>query len=101
MTISQFSERTGLRPKILRYYEETGLIVPELRSANGYRQYSDSQIETAQLVNSLRQADVAMSSISRTVTENGFQGRDDLHLDGPGLKPKISLRGVLENDSST
>ncbi|XEC97796.1 MerR family transcriptional regulator [Paenibacillus tarimensis] len=63
MTISQFSERTGLRPKVLRYYEETGLIVPVQRSENGYRQYSESQIETAQLINSLRQADVSMSSI--------------------------------------
>jgi DNA-binding transcriptional MerR regulator len=68
MTISQFSERTGLRPKILRYYEEVGLIVPFLRSANGYRQYSESQVETAQLVHSLRQADVSMSGIREFLT---------------------------------
>ncbi|MBO9605753.1 MAG: MerR family transcriptional regulator [Paenibacillaceae bacterium] len=64
MTISQFSERTGLRPKILRYYEEVGLIVPGNRGANGYRQYADSQVETAQLIHSLRQADVSMAGIS-------------------------------------
>lgn len=77
MTISQFSERTGLRPKLLRYYEEAGLIVPEMRSANGYRQYAESQIETAQLVNSLRQADVSMSHIREFLTA-APERRDEL-----------------------
>ncbi|MFC5467261.1 MerR family transcriptional regulator [Cohnella suwonensis] len=63
MTISQFSDRTGLRPKLLRYYEETGLIVPAVRLENGYRQYTESQVESAQLVNSLRQADVSIAGI--------------------------------------
>lgn len=77
MTISQFSERTGLRPKMLRYYEEVGLIVPKLRADNGYRQYSESQVETAQLVNSLRQADVSMSSIREFLTASP-ERRDEL-----------------------
>lgn len=63
MTISQFSEMTGLRPKLLRYYEETGLILPAERSSNGYRLYNESQVEVAQLVNSLRQAGVSMTAI--------------------------------------
>lgn len=77
MTIGQFSERTGLRPKILRYYEEVGLIVPCLRSANGYRQYSESQVETAQLIHSLRQADVSMSGIREFLTAAPVR-RDEL-----------------------
>lgn len=39
------------------------MIVPAKRLENGYRQYTESQVETAQLVNSLRQADVSIVAI--------------------------------------
>ena len=41
MNISQASERSGLPPKTIRYYEEIGLIRPQ-RSSNGYRAFRDS-----------------------------------------------------------
>jgi DNA-binding transcriptional MerR regulator len=59
MTIGLFSEKTGLRPKTLRYYEEVNLLVPTVRTANGYRQYEVDQVETALLIHSLRQASSA------------------------------------------
>lgn len=65
MTISQFSDRTGLSPSALRYYESQGLIVPELRQPNGYRLYGELQIPEAKLINSLRQAGVGMGEIVR------------------------------------
>jgi len=77
MTIGQFSERTGMKPKTLRYYEETGLLVPAVRLANGYRQYADEQTETAQLIHSLRQADVSMASIQKFLVASPEQ-REEL-----------------------
>ncbi len=65
MTIGAFSERTGLRPKTLRYYEEVGLLVPSIRADNGYRQYGDNQIDAALLIHSLRQAGVGIADIRR------------------------------------
>ncbi|MFJ6651142.1 MerR family transcriptional regulator [Streptomyces sp. NPDC091290] len=38
MRIGELSERTGVARRLLRYYEEQGLIVSE-RCANGYRSY--------------------------------------------------------------
>jgi DNA-binding transcriptional MerR regulator len=38
MRIGELSERTGTSRRLLRYYEEQGLIVSE-RCANGYRNY--------------------------------------------------------------
>ena len=38
MRIGELSERTGTSRRLLRYYEEQGLIVSE-RCANGYRDY--------------------------------------------------------------
>jgi Cu(I)-responsive transcriptional regulator len=43
MNISQASERSGLPPKTIRYYEEIGLVNPKRRQ-NGYRDYDTPDI---------------------------------------------------------
>lgn len=44
MNIGQAAARTGVPAKTIRYYEEIGLVTPT-RSANGYRQFGDRQVE--------------------------------------------------------
>jgi len=46
MKIGELSERTGIPARMLRYYEEQGLITAT-RSANGYRSYDDADVERA------------------------------------------------------
>jgi MerR family copper efflux transcriptional regulator len=41
MNISEVSDRTGLPPKTIRYYEDIGLISPQ-RRGNGYREFAES-----------------------------------------------------------
>lgn len=65
MTISQFSDRTGLSPSALRYYEAQGLLEPAERQPNGYRRYSELQVPVAKLINSLRQSGISMAEIAR------------------------------------
>ncbi|WP_299956159.1 Cu(I)-responsive transcriptional regulator [uncultured Roseobacter sp.] len=43
MNISDVASSTGLPVKTIRYYEDIGLVAPA-RSANGYRQFSDSDL---------------------------------------------------------
>lgn len=43
MNIGDVSKRAGLPTKTIRYYEDIGLITPE-RSANGYRNFRDSDM---------------------------------------------------------
>ncbi|WP_431323932.1 Cu(I)-responsive transcriptional regulator [Rhizobium sp. YTU87027] len=43
MNIGQASERSGLAPKTIRYYEDIGLIRPD-RGANGYRDYAEADV---------------------------------------------------------
>mgnify|MGYP001102549843 CR=1 FL=1 len=43
MNIGSASERSGLPPKTIRYYEDIGLIRPD-RAENGYRDYSISDV---------------------------------------------------------
>ncbi|KUF15523.1 MerR family transcriptional regulator [Streptomyces silvensis] len=44
MRIGELSERTGTSRRLLRYYEEQGLIVAG-RAANGYRDYDEFSVD--------------------------------------------------------
>jgi DNA-binding transcriptional MerR regulator len=63
MRIGELSSRTGVPPRMLRYYEQQGLITPD-RSDNGYRDYAESQIDRVQRVRSLIRTGVPTRLIS-------------------------------------
>ncbi|MFI2104787.1 MerR family transcriptional regulator [Isoptericola sp. NPDC019693] len=44
MKIGEVARRSGVAPRLVRYYEQQGLLVAE-RAANGYRTYSDDDVE--------------------------------------------------------
>jgi len=58
MKIGELSERTGIPARMLRYYEEQGLLASE-RSANGYRAYDEAAVERATRARGLVQAGLA------------------------------------------
>lgn len=45
MRIGVLSERTGVPSKTIRYYESVGLIPPADRQENGYRAYSQTDVD--------------------------------------------------------
>ncbi len=55
MKIGELAERTGIPTRMLRYYEEQGLLTSE-RSANGYRSYDETDVERATRARGLVQA---------------------------------------------
>ncbi|WP_216217559.1 MerR family transcriptional regulator [Amycolatopsis aidingensis] len=55
MRIGELSERTGTSRRMLRYYEEHGLIVAE-RCQNGYRDYPESTVDRVAQVRGLLDA---------------------------------------------
>ncbi|WP_326569884.1 MerR family transcriptional regulator [Actinacidiphila glaucinigra] len=55
MRIKQLSERTGVSSRLLRYYEEQGLLRPR-REENGYRDYEESQVARVEQIRSLLDA---------------------------------------------
>ena len=52
-TVSQAAARTGWSPRMLRYLESTGLVVPE-RSPSGYRRYGDTELDLLRGLGELR-----------------------------------------------
>ncbi len=55
MKIGELSERTGIPTRMLRYYEQQGLLSSE-RSANGYRSYDETDVGHATRVRGLIQS---------------------------------------------
>ena len=66
-TVSQAAERTGWSPRMLRYLESTGLVVPA-RSASGYRRYGDHDLELLRGLAELRRRfDVELDDVAFVV----------------------------------
>lgn len=55
MRIGELSERTGTPRRLLRYYEEQGLIVAG-RSSNGYRDYDEYNVDRVMQIRGLLDA---------------------------------------------
>jgi DNA-binding transcriptional MerR regulator len=55
MRIGALSERTGIPRRMLRYYEETGMLVPD-RCGNGYRDYDERCVDRALQIRGLLEA---------------------------------------------
>jgi DNA-binding transcriptional MerR regulator len=63
MRIGELSRRTGVHERLLRYYEQQGLLQPT-RRPSGYREYADSDIDTVRRIRSLLAAGLSTKTIA-------------------------------------
>lgn len=63
LRIGQIAERTGLSAKALRLYEARGLLVPDARSASGYRLYGARALARLAEIAVLRRAGFTLAEI--------------------------------------
>jgi DNA-binding transcriptional MerR regulator len=66
MRIGELSRRTGVNGRLLRYYEEQGLLHPG-RLPSGYRVYGDSDVEEVRRIRALLTAGLSTSVIARVL----------------------------------
>jgi DNA-binding transcriptional MerR regulator len=52
--IGQVAERTGLSLRTIRFYEESGLVVPTSRSEGGFRLYSSDDVARLEVVKRMK-----------------------------------------------
>jgi len=62
MNLAKVAEITQVSPRMLRYYEELGLIRPR-RTANHYRDYNQANIEDIQKIKVLNDAGMHLKDI--------------------------------------
>ena len=68
MNIGDIAKATGISAKMIRYYEETGLIRPATRALSGYRVYSDNDLQTLRFVRRARDLGFTVKQIDDLLT---------------------------------
>ena len=63
MTIKEAEKQTGLARSNIRFYEKEKLLVPARDDKNGYRNYSEQDIETIKKIAYLRTLDISIEDI--------------------------------------
>lgn len=65
MKTKELSEKTGLKERTIRFYEEQGLLTPKMEHRNGrnFRDYSDEDVRQLKTVATLRRAGFTLEEI--------------------------------------
>ncbi|MCX0247270.1 MerR family transcriptional regulator [Streptomyces drozdowiczii] len=81
MRIGEMVRRTGVSERLLRYYEEQGLLHPT-RLPSGYRVYNEVDIDTVRSIRSLLASGLSTTIIAKILP--------CVSIDGPTLTPICS-----------
>lgn len=68
MNIGDVAKATGISAKMIRYYEDTGLIRAALRTFSGYRVYTENDIQTLRFVRRARDLGFTVKQIDDLLT---------------------------------
>ncbi|MEV4437786.1 MerR family transcriptional regulator [Streptomyces sp. NPDC049577] len=66
MRIGEMVRRTGVSERLLRYYEEQGLLTPA-RLPSGYRVYGEADVQTVRRIRTLLAAGLPTAVIARVL----------------------------------
>lgn len=64
MNIGEVSERSGISPKMVRHYEQLGLLPRIARSDAGYRRYGERELHTLRFIRRARDLGFSIAEIS-------------------------------------
>lgn len=67
MTIKEVEERTGLARSNIRFYEKEKLVQPTRNESNGYREYTEKDVEDIKKIACLRTLGISIENIRRII----------------------------------
>jgi|SRR5699024_8064819 len=76
--VGEVAKLTGVSVRTLHYYDEIGLLKPAVIAENGYRLYSDGNLQQLQQILFFRELDVNLQEIKRILTDPNFSAVDAL-----------------------
>ena len=68
MNIGQAARASGVSAKMIRYYEQIGLVPPAARTGAGYRDYSDSDVHVLRFVRQARDLGFPVADIANLLS---------------------------------
>lgn len=86
MNIGEVSKRSDVNSKMIRRYEELGIIPKAGRSDAGYRQYSDNDVHVLRFVKRARELGFSMKDIKQLVSLWRNKGRSSSQVKNIALK---------------
>ena len=78
MRIGELSSRTGLAPSAIRFYEQSGLLPSPQRAGNGYRVYSESDVQRLRLVQLAQTLGFTLDALRSVFTSEVELSKDDM-----------------------
>ena len=107
MKINEVEAAVGITKKNIRFYEEEGLIAPGRELGNGYRSYSQADVERLQRIKLLRKLDVPLADIremlagQKTLAEGMAQQLERLSTRRKDLDEAIGFCELLHGEPGT
>ncbi|MGW1997731.1 MerR family transcriptional regulator [Embleya sp. NPDC001921] len=98
MRIGELAEEAGVSRRLLRYYEEQGLLRP-LRSANGFREYAASDVAVVRHIRLLLAAGLPTAVIGRVLHCVHDDGGHPVPSSCPGLVERLKQQRARINAS--
>ena len=83
MTIKEVEEQTGLTRSNIRFYEKEKLIEPSRNDKNGYRNYSEKDVENIKKIAYLRTLEISIEDIRNIISD------------------KVSLTEIVKKETTT
>jgi len=68
MNIGEAASASGVSAKMIRHYEELGLLPAARRTESGYRQYDDSEVHTLRFIRHSRDLGFSLSEIAELLS---------------------------------
>ena len=94
MTIKAVEERTGLSRSNIRFYEKEKLIEPSRNESNGYRDYSENDVENIKKIAYLRTLGISIEDIRNIISEKATL-KDTLEKQYEVLKSQINVHNFF------
>jgi DNA-binding transcriptional MerR regulator len=86
MTVKQLADRVRVAPHVVRYYTQRGLLRPQRNSANGYRQYAESELHRLRFICRAKTVGFTLGEIAQILRD----------VDG-GAPPSDSVRRLIRD----